>query len=250
MTRKWLLMMLGILVVLSGCENGTSPTEPMVIESRQIQDGEAALADDTATSEILTTPYRAYVFAALGDSITFGEGADFNGYPKILENRLRELGYNATISNKGIPGAYSGEIADRFNRDTVGADIVLIMVGTNDISAPSDDEPYYNQTIANIRRMIQKAQMAGIVPILGTITPNRAGDIYARFNPDIEAINAQIFALGAEYNLAVVDTYSAILNNGGNILFADKHHFTDEGYSVIANEWKSVLTTRVLYQIQ
>lgn len=252
MTRKLLLLLLGIVVFVAGCDGaGSSPTAPVDFDSRDAQQPSTILTDDdTVGSEIETVPYRSYVIAALGDSITAGEGAYLyrNGYPAILEELLRNAGYNVVIYNEGIPGAHSGLIANRFNRDTVGADIALIMVGTNDISSPSLDDPGDNRTIENIRRAIQKALMAGIVPVLGMIPPKRAGDIYAHFNPRIEGVNAQIAALAAEYNLAVVDTYSAILNNGGNILYSDKHHFNDQGYRVLANQWYHVLTTEVMYR--
>jgi lysophospholipase L1-like esterase len=216
-----------------------------------MQTASANPSDDIENSEIETDPYPSYVMAAIGDSITYGIGAYFTGgYPGILETKLQSAGYTVTIYNQGIPGAHS-ELADQYFEYSVrGANVALIMIGTNDISnAAGCSNPADCHTIENIRSMIEKSRGLGIVPVLGTITPKRSTGDLAGYNPQIEALNRQIFTLAAQYGIAVADTYQAVLNYGGDALFSDNHHFTDYGYEVIANEWYWTLVDSVLYTI-
>jgi lysophospholipase L1-like esterase len=180
----------------------------------------------------------------IGDSITAGIGSSSGGYPAMLEAKLRAAGYNVSVRNEGIPGADSGMADINFDADVRGANIVLIMIGTNDIGCPSCCiRPYDCQTISHISSMLDKALRAGITPIISTVTPKRAGDILDWANPGIEDLNAQIYAVAAQRNVRVVDNHRAILTQGGNALFADKHHLNDRGYDVMANEWFNVLVS-------
>lgn len=198
----------------------------------------------TPTPTPTTTPSQedaATVIVAVGDSITAGAGSSRGGYPAMLQEKLRANGYNAVVYNQGIHGADSSLVEGTFHRTTSGANIVLIMVGTNDISAPIIcAEPYNCRTIDYIRSMIQQAFSSGMTPILGTVTPKNPAGPYSGYNTDIEALNAEIYQLGAEQRVWVVDTYYPILN-GGAALFVDKHHLNDQGYDILAEQWYKTL---------
>ena len=186
----------------------------------------------------------AAIIVAVGDSITQGHGSSLgtNGYPGILNAKLRAAGYNVVVYNKGLPGADSYTVDMNFQYDAGGANIALIMVGTNDISASgSCVEPYNCRTIDHIRSMIDKALAAGIIPIVGTITPDNPDGVYSSYNHQIENVNQEILRLGAARGVRVVDTYDPILNNGGSTLFSDKHHLNDRGYEILAETWYRVL---------
>lgn len=250
--HKCVLFCISMCLMLVACQDATAPTAPEILETRALQTTPTKPSDDTADSEIVTTPYPSYVLAAIGDSITYGEGSVIHrrGYPGILEAQLRAAGYDVDVYNQGIPGADSGEAADTFEYEVRGANVALIMIGANDIGNPGGCTPPFNcRTLDNIRDMIETSHRLGIVPVLGTVTPTHSGSVLAMLNPEIQALNAGIFGLAAEYQLAVVDTYNAILQNGGDALFADAHHFTDQGYVVIANAWYRVLTESVLYPV-
>lgn len=239
--QKMLVVYLGMIIMLVSCEGSKHPTSPILLDETRKQLGPTRPSDDTLGSDI------AVVIAAIGDSITYGEGSWEGGYPAILEEKLRAAGYNVIMYNEGISGANSNLAEKYFQRTTRGTDIALIMVGTNDISSPgSCFEPYNCRTIEYIRSMVEMALFSEIVPVLGTVTPKRAGDVYAHFNPAIEALNLEIFTLAAEYNIQVADNYNAILNNGGNTLFSDKHHFNDQGYEVIAEQFYQAIIANTL----
>ncbi len=76
---------------------------------------------------------------ALGDSFTFGEGAnDDESYPAALERRLRERGWNAEVVNAGVGGTGTGEQAlyfDEYVRQFQPSIVLLGVVGND----PDDD---------------------------------------------------------------------------------------------------------------
>lgn len=161
----------------------------------------------------------------------------------MLEEKLQASGYDVVVHNEGIYAADSAT-CDAFFHHSVsgGADIVLIMVGTNDISCPGNcPEPFNCHTIDNLRSMIEQAFSAGIRPVLGTVTPKNPDGEYSGFNAEIEALNNEIYTLGAHQGVQVVETYYSILNNGGAALFADKHHLNDWGYNILADQWYNLL---------
>lgn len=241
--RKLLVLCFGTVLILAGCNNSTNPTAPAAPDARTMQNTPTKPSDDTADSDIVLQPYKSYTIAAVGNSITYGTGSSWGtgGYPGMLEAKLRAAGYNAVVRNHGIPGSTSYEIDSYFDDMVQGADIVLIMIGTNDI-VPGYCLGSTCPTVDHIRSMVNKALRSNILPVLGTITPKKFSGGLAWANPSIVNINAGIIALANEYNLKVADNYTAIVQNGGDVLFFDQHHFTDQGYDVLANEWFRVLT--------
>ncbi|MBU0634076.1 MAG: tetratricopeptide repeat protein [Candidatus Omnitrophica bacterium] len=74
----------------------------------------------------------------LGDSFTYGIGADFeNSYPAQLERMLNENSKvkKFKVFNEGVPGSNSSQVFVKFNDivDEVRPDIVIILAGGNDI---------------------------------------------------------------------------------------------------------------------
>lgn len=246
-------LLVGVIVLLAGCNRETlNPTAPTSDDARMLQETPTKPSDDTNDSDILTTPYRAYRMVAVGDSITYGTGGSrsVGGYPGILQRKLRVAGYSVSLENAGVPGATSSEMLSSIRRRISGADVMLLMIGTNDILHPQSCVSSVNCRVAdNIRVMLNTAIQMGVKPVLGTVTPKNPSDVYAYLNPRIRFLNTQLVALAAEYQIAIADTYTAISDNGGSRLYYDKHHFTDAGYSVLADEWYRVLAGSVLYPL-
>jgi lysophospholipase L1-like esterase len=238
--QKVLMILLGMVIIGIGCEPVKNPTSPNIGDKKQVQQGLTEPSDDTRDSDIVLSPSKTYIITAVGDSITYGTGASSwtGGYPGMLRAKLSSAGYNVVVYNEGIPGIVSETADNYFEWMVTGSDIALIMIGANDVLGCSGSDCY---TIEHIRSMVDKALRLNVIPVLGTVTPKRSGDKLDWANPAVEALNSQIFALAAEYQIKVADTYNAILNHGGDSLFSDAHHFTDQGYDVIANEWYNVL---------
>lgn len=246
---QWIIL-ISVFCFLAGCSGDSiNPTSSSSIKPR---DGQSfkSLTDDTSGSEIMTLPYTPHVIAAVGDSITYGQGGTpaLGGYPGILETKLQTMGYPIDTYNTGIPGATSEDIVFTFRQSITGADIVLLMIGTNDILNPNACVSMTSCEIAdNIRAMLNMATQMGVKPVLGTVTPKNPYGVFAFLNPRIELLNSVLTQVAADYNIAIADTYTAILTHGGAQLYSDRHHFTDAGYTVLADEWLRVLVHSVIY---
>jgi lysophospholipase L1-like esterase len=234
---KFLLISIGILVVLTGCEGSKEP----------------------APQQRDTTPVRqqaegSTVIVAIGDSITwgamaFGARAPSGGYPAILEAKLRADGYRVVVVNKGIAGEKSFETDERFLQAIAGAKIALIQIGTNDIIRPEGcPEPNHCRTIEHIQSLVEQALNVQVIPLVSTVTPAQPGCNRSWANIPIQALNQEIDALARIHRITIVDNYQAILDHGGGALFADCLHFTDAGYEVIAQHWYDALMQQNLIQ--
>lgn len=199
----------------------------------------------TATPVVAVTPHSGtdrgmVVIVAAGDSITAGVGSGSGGYPAALERKLRAAGYNISVRNAGIPGAQADGLDAQFAGMVSGAQIALIMIGTNDvINAIRCPAPAYCNAAAHLRSMVNAAKNAGATPLVGTIPPIKTLSAYSWANPHVRALNAQIASgVGA----IVVDNYAAILSGGGDALFSDAVHLNDWGYEALADSWLNALT--------
>ena len=250
----------GMLIMISGCGDkknsitSTDSSENSQLQSTSTESGTTTtLSDDTSSSEINSSQYPegTAVIAAIGDSITYGKGSSVGGYPTYLEKDLQAAGYTVEIINEGVSGERSSETDKRFLEVIASddVDIVLIMIGTNDIIDPrSCSTPYDCQTVAYIESLIDKALISKTIPVVSLVTPARSDSIYSWANSEIQELNAEIAQLAAEKGVLTVNNYSAIISNGNTSLYSDKLHFTDAGYAVIASQWYDVITTNSLIE--
>lgn len=215
-----------------------------------IKDGEEFIPTPTPaptpTPVPTSTPTTAYdensiIIAAIGDSITYGQNSLVGGYPPMLESRLQDDGYTVRVLNNGIPGARAEETDANFEHLTNGANIVLIMIGTNNvIDSYGCPAPFYCHASEHIRSMVDKARQAGITPLVSTVPPINSTSSYSWANSHVRQLNTQIYA---DAGTTIVDIYNAIRSQGGDALFSDALHFNDQGYDVIAREWYNALVS-------
>lgn len=242
--RIFFLLYLGLIIFCPGCQEAESPTSFEVFDERQMQETPQQPSDDTYDSEIVSPQYPegTTVIVAIGDSITYGQDSTLGGYPVMLEAKLLAAGYNVVVINEGIPGERSPETDDRFLEVIAGADIALIMIGTNDIVNPMGcPDPFNCQTITHIEALLDKALISKTVPIVSTVVPANPDGTYTWAEPDIQALNYMIYEIALEREVLIVDNYVAILANGGSALYSDNLHFTDQGYDVLAQEWYNAI---------
>ncbi|MBD3305621.1 hypothetical protein GF339_04510 [candidate division KSB3 bacterium] len=234
------LLCCGMLLSLLGCSDTTSSKNPISPQT----------PDPTPTPQPTATPKPTdgpKTIAAVGDSLTYGVKSAMGGYPDMLETQLRNAGYRVVVYNRGIPGEQAHSTDYRFNLVIENADIVLLMIGTNDIVNPGRCvEPNNCNTALYIESMLKKALRAGVVPFVSTVPPANPESPYAWANAGIKSLNSQIYSIAAKLSVRVVDNYAAIQSYGTSI-FADSLHFTDQGYNVIARQWYNTLVrSRVL----
>lgn len=226
------MMLLGLV----SCGDSSNPLLPKDIDPRQMQIAPTRPVDDSLGSAIAVT------ITTVGDSITYGDRSIVGGYPGMLEQKLRQSRQNVTVKNEGIPGAKAELVDLYFQRLTVGSDIVLLMVGTNDLGTLGT--LYDSNPIAYIEKSIDRAQRARQRILVASIPPQF--DCRQDYNSQIRSLNARIAAVAARQQVEFVDIHQAILDQGGAALIADCVHPNDAGYQVIADRFLNALLTQPL----
>lgn len=119
------------------------------------------------------------VINCVGDSITeavqlFDE-EDKGGFAGMrLQSRLRQGGLKgARVQNFGVGGEDSFEIAARFGAAIPGADVIVLLAGTNDVDDIILGQYLLSDTIANLDFMLDVAERNGVETVVGTIPPRR-----------------------------------------------------------------------------
>lgn len=246
---------LALLIGLAGCQSGGgtgNPSAPeLSLKEQSDRNASGTTAEDTEGSSIDLPQYPqdTVVIVAIGNSITYGQGTWDGGYPKRLESLLRAAGHNVVVLNKGNPGEQSAATDARFLSSIVGADIVLLMIGINDIINPGVCViPFNCQLVGHTQSMMDKALVSKVIPVVSAITPAEQGSDYDWANPQIQIVNAEVASSAAQRSVVTVDNYHAILNNGGNALYYDRLHFNSRGYDVIAEQWFAAIEENQLIQ--
>ncbi|MDQ7054819.1 MAG: Ig-like domain-containing protein [candidate division KSB1 bacterium] len=199
----------------------------------------------------------------LGDSITRGDGGSlpYHGYRDTLANKLNNAGITYDLvglhndgdgtfdgDHQGMPGKRADEVADSVTTvmSLTNPDIVLVHVGTNDITQGQT----VASTLTDIERAIDdihaynanaKILVAGIVP--------RADD--ANLDNETGQLNTSIQDLvnqkkGAGYKIWYVDHYNNFKSNANwatDYMSADGVHPNDTGYQVMADLFFTAIQT-------
>ncbi|GAK58382.1 lipolytic enzyme, G-D-S-L [Candidatus Vecturithrix granuli] len=235
--RNMLLMLVLALLcggMFTGCfDERHSLTDPTVSEEDPF---------DEADSIYLKGAGNAVRIVAVGDSITCGYGSNVGGYPTLLRKMLRRAGYNVIVENQGVPGEKTPWTYQRFPSAISGADIVLLMIGVNDIVNPSRCPDSRCRTSYHIGLMLDIALRSGVTPLVSTVTPAKSRSSYVKYNPEIKELNSKISREASKRGVILVDNYRTIYANGGDSLFVDRLHFNDRGYKAIASAWYKALT--------
>lgn len=254
-----LLIILFLLLFISGCDNEhNNPILSLTpVPTRTPFPTPTPLPTPTPTPTPTPLPFEGTAtIVAFGDSITFGDGSNSGGYPPILEQKLRSsIGGNIILDNEGIPGLTTPEGVNEIGREIRDGDLVLIMLGTNDVNNPAGCPiPFDCQTISSLREMVNIARSQGVIPILATIPPVNPNGRLAASKPNVDALNADIRSLALEEQVVLAEVHDAMILAGGNnlsSLFADGVHPNDRGYEVIAQAWfDAFAASNILQQLK
>ncbi len=191
-------------------------------------------------------------FMAFGDSITDGAvslaplimlGAP-DTYPFKLEQMLLERypSQSIVVANEGKGGEDTRGGARRLPQvlEAGKPEVLLLLEGINNFGASTS-------TQANaLRTMIQEAQRRGVDVIIATIMPVLpTWKLYQSTTlPKIEALNAQIFALAAEFRLGSPVDLFALFAANPHLIGADGLHPTLEGQTRIAEAFRDEIVRR------
>ncbi len=147
------------------------------------------------------------VFQAFGDSVTDGYGdtsSQGGGYPRRLQQWLRQRGYDATVNTHGVGGETTAEGLSRIDQVLAeGGDFLLLMEGTNDISHHVGIE-----TIRfNLDEMASRAEALGMIAVHATVIPRIPEAPQDADNSRTSALADSILELGALTHRAVADQF-------------------------------------------
>ncbi|MCD6419586.1 MAG: hypothetical protein J7L41_02570 [Synergistetes bacterium] len=170
-------------------------------------------------------------YLAFGDSIT--EGCPYGpsgGYPVRLQALL---GDGAVVVNAGVGGEKTPEGVRRYesvlHNNKPG--FVLILEGSNDATHFPKD---VDETINNLKFMVEKAKENATIPIIGTIPPMFG--MHKWWELDVETRDARIRELAQEEDIVLADIFEAM--KGREDLFIwDGLHPNEDGYQLMAQVW-------------
>lgn len=181
-----------------------------------------------------------YVLACVGDSLTFGMGSDnpdTQSYPSLLTGK--DGSYKFATENYGHSGAtvdYTG-FSPYANTDEyraslkTEADIVLLMLGTNDTILSFDLSTFPD----NYKRLIDTYASLPCQPRIIVMLPPHFFDTNTGDAADINLVTVidHEKAIAQELGLSVIDVYSFTENKPE--WSADGVHFTVDGYEKLAD---------------
>jgi len=189
----------------------------------------------------------------LGDSITYGAGSTDNGYRKPLYQKLTDAGYDfdfvgsQTTGDFGDPQheGHPGWHADDAGTDDIlgqvynwlvtnPADIILLHIGTNDITAGGQNANEVGSILDEIDRFSTDTKV-----ILALIIDRQThSPATAQFNIDVNYMAQSRIDAGDD--IFVVNMESA-LNYTTDM--TDNLHPNDAGYAKMADVWYDALVT-------
>ncbi|MBC8182489.1 PKD domain-containing protein [candidate division KSB1 bacterium] len=194
----------------------------------------------------------------LGDSITRGEGFGwpYTGYRDDLFTLLNNEGWDFDFvgslsdgggfdaDHEGHGGSQADEIETNVNSwlNQEEPDIILLHIGTNDVSAEHSNSSTANE-IESILTKIYNYSSTSII-LLCKLIP-RIG-LYQE-NEDLNVLIEQVYQQkkNAGYNIYLVDQNAAFKENPNwdQDYLVDNVHPSNPGYTVMADEFLSVLKT-------
>ena len=172
----------------------------------------------------------------LGDSITDGARDKFRrSYPaelgKILTKQTGEFYYCHNYSNCGDTSSDLQRKIWNAARSHKDANLALIMIGTNDVQAPTPEEIYED----NLRQIISVVRIHGMTPIVATLPQLGVTPLYLRNLNYIDKYNAVIKKLSKEMGFSICDM------SGTEPYYIDGVHYTHEGYKMLAGRWSKAI---------
>jgi acyl-CoA thioesterase I len=165
------------------------------------------------------------LIVAQGDSITLGLGLPSSSlaYPAQLAAML-----GRPVINSGVGGERSASGLDRvgsvLHKHHPG--FLLILYGSNDLIHSASEE----DTVANLRGIIQAAKATQTIPITGTVPPMFAE--HSLYGGGVAALNSMISQMASEEGVAVADVNGAL--NDIALFQQDGLHPNEEGAKKLA----------------
>ncbi|MCF6245266.1 MAG: GDSL-type esterase/lipase family protein [Sulfurovum sp.] len=191
---------------------------------------------------VVVTPTKKIRIACVGDSITDGYGLSegiSKSYPAQMQGML---GNNYEVKNFGIFNKTLMKSGDdpywnhsHFNASyAYKADIVVIMLGTNDTKDWNWDKVGAN-FIKDYKALIQTYKNLSPTPkiYIGKLVP-AFGSVAGISNDRINELNDKVMQIASSENIQVIDTYGALINKEHLFQGAGNLHPNTEGTKILA----------------
>ena len=230
-------------------------------------DARGATATCTYNVTVAPPPLPRTSFLAFGDSMTSGEitvpttGAlDGNGFPQfklvivpadsyptellgMLRNRYITQASQFAVTNAGQPREWAADGPKRFPGvlASSGAQVVLLMEGSNDLQALGSRG--INAASAGLQAMIRAARATGAVVFVASVPPSKPGGVNTIPINLIQALNEMIRAGAPAEGAIFVDVYAAMAAEANTLIGVDGLHPTEAGYLRIAETFFAAIRT-------
>lgn len=203
----------------------------------------------------------------LGDSVTAGTACDCDDYGQVLaQDRAARTG-GATVTNFGLPGETSQELAAQVTLPEVtdalrGAEVVVVTIGANDIEPADADNPgaiadalstHLDATITAIRGAAPHARVVvtGYWNVARDGAPAAAlGEEYVNDSHKVtDTVNTVLRQRAAANGVLYADlatAYAAATPDITHLLAEDGDHPNAEGHRVIARAVEAELAAAEL----
>jgi lysophospholipase L1-like esterase len=227
----FLACLAALIVLLVGCGSSSSPGGA----------GGASNAAPTATMR------PTYIFAAIGASETFGEGADRPATQNWPTDFSVHLPFGAKVINLGIPGATAqgalqGELPAALD---AMPNLVTVWLGTNDIIQKVPLAAFQSNLDMILTLLITRTQAKVAVANLADLTllPRFANQDQAALKAEVKQWNDAIAQEITGHHLILVDMFSQTprLVSHPEYLSGDGLHPSTLGYRQIADFFYQVL---------
>jgi acyl-CoA thioesterase-1 len=185
-------------------------------------------------------------YAAFGDSITSGFGDPKGiGYPGRLEGLLSTSSMPVTVINDGFFGETTGEGLTRIGSVLQpGVNVVLLMEGTNDISAKVS----VDTIVQNLDLMADQAEAVGVAAVHVTVIPRLPTADTDPTNLITGTLAGAVRDLAWRKSRTLVDPFEVFFYLTPNALTqdyvggVDRLHPNAAGYDLLARTFADVLT--------
>ncbi len=190
---------------------------------------------------------------ALGDSLTFGLGGDPGGYRAPLEQLLRREGIEVEFIGPHSDrdgGHHAGKIGRTANilrrevkevLDDYSPDVVLLLIGTNDIRQPQNTVDQVARDIAEVAGVIRD-RLPEVLLIVGSLPPVADSEIQERIdtiNRLITARDGVLLEAAPEIHIADIAKHISLDD------LDDGLHARQSGYVKMAHVWFETLRAAI-----
>ncbi len=190
------------------------------------------------------TASSSLVYAALGDSLTAGVGADnyLDSYPYLLAQYFAGNDYSVTLKDRAVPGAKSRDLLLGLLPGAIkdNPDIVTVLIGVNDVHSNvsvNDFKENYENILLRLTTETKAKIYVINVPVIGANNLVLPPYNYI-FDLRTKRYNAVIEELTKKYNVKYIDLYTPtkdLFSNNGTYYASDFFHPSTQGYKIWAD---------------